>query len=96
MVNKAAKQVIAKDGETVVGYALVMLKSFADMIPVLKPLFDRLNSVRYGHGKITDYSFSFTRNKRSMRAHLRVGFITVNTFRDATDERNVLVCNLST
>jgi ribosomal protein S18 acetylase RimI-like enzyme len=133
-MNEAAGQVIAKDGETVVGYALVMLKSFAGMIPVLTPLFDRLKSIRYGDGNITDHSFYVmgqicvaeqfrgkgvfdslyrkhkerygqqyklcvtsvsTRNKRSMRAHERVGFVTVNTFRDNTDEWNVLVWNLS-
>jgi len=133
-MNKAAPQVIAKDGDTVVGYALVMLKSFANMIPVLKPMFERLKSIPYGHGKITDHSFYVmgqicvaeqfrgkgvfdslyrkhkelhhqqyelcvtsvsTRNKRSMRAHERVGFITVNTFRDATDEWNILVLNLA-
>ena len=35
-----------------------------------------------------------TRNKRSMRAHERVGFEIVHTFRDQTDEWNILVWNL--
>ncbi|MEQ8811624.1 MAG: GNAT family N-acetyltransferase, partial [Imperialibacter sp.] len=36
-MNESAPQVIAKDGGKVVGYALVMLQSFQDLIPVLKP-----------------------------------------------------------
>jgi L-amino acid N-acyltransferase YncA len=35
-----------------------------------------------------------TRNTRSMSAHERVGFETVLTFRDQTDEWNILVWNL--
>ncbi len=41
-MNQAAPQIIAKDREVVVGYALVMLPSFQDMIPVLKPMFEML------------------------------------------------------
>jgi ribosomal protein S18 acetylase RimI-like enzyme len=132
-MNLAAAQVIAKDGEKVIGYALVMLKSFSDMIPVLQPMFNRLSTVNYGGKKVTDYSFYImgqicvaenyrgkgvfdslyqkhkelysssydlcvtsvsTRNKRSMSAHERVGFETVLTFRDETDEWNILVWNL--
>ena len=32
-----------------------------------------------------------TRNHRSINAHNRVGFVTINTFRDETDEWNVVV-----
>ena len=35
-----------------------------------------------------------TRNNRSMRAHERIGFEIVHTFRDQTDEWNILVWNL--
>lgn len=129
-MNNAAPQVIARDGNKVIGYALVMLKSFASMIPILQPMFDRLGTIDYGERKITDYRFYVmgqicvdeqyrgigvfdslynthkdllqsdyelcvtsvsTRNRRSMRAHERVGFETVNTFTDATDEWNILV-----
>ena len=132
-MNHAAPQMIAKDGDTVIGYALVMLKSFSDMIPVLQPMFNRLATIHYGGKKVTEYSFYVmgqicvaenyrgkgvfdslyqkhkelnassydlcvtsvsTRNKRSMRAHERVGFETVHTFRDQTDEWNILVWNL--
>ena len=133
-MNQAAPQIIAKDGEAVVGYALVMLRSFSDMIPVLQPMFDRLSTIALHNKKITDHSFYVmgqicvdenyrgkgvfdslyakhkalneskydlcvtsvsTRNKRSMRAHERVGFETVLTFRDQTDEWNILVWKLN-
>jgi hypothetical protein len=132
-MNLAASQVIAKDGAKVIGYALVMLKSFSDMIPVLQPMVNRLSTVTYRGKTVTDYSFYImgqicvaenyrgkgvfdslyekhkelygssydlcvtsvsTRNKRSMSAHERVGFETVLTFRDQTDEWNILVWNL--
>ncbi len=131
-MNDAAPQIIAKDGDQVVGYALVMLKSFEDMIPVLKPLFQMLSTIEYHKRKITAHTFYVmgqiciaenyrgqgifeelyrkhkelhqanydlcvtsvsTRNTRSMRAHERVGFEIVNTFRDATDEWNILILN---
>jgi len=118
----------------VVGYALVMLRSFADMIPLLQPMFDRLDTSNYGKRCITDHSFYVmgqicieksyrgsgvfdalyqkhheihrnafelcvtsvsTSNRRSMRAHERVGFRAVNTFRDATDEWCILVWKLN-
>ena len=132
-MNGAAPQIIAKDGESVIGYALVMLKSFSDMIPVLQPMFDRLSTINFGGKKITDHSFYVmgqicvaenyrgkgvfdslyqkhkelngsrydlcvtsvsTRNNRSMRAHERIGFEIVHTFRDQTDGWNILVWNL--
>lgn len=132
-MNEAAPQIIAKDGQKVIGYALVMLRSFVDMIPVLQPMFDRLATIKYGECSITDHSFYImgqicidklyrgtgvfnalyekhrkihsdafelcvtsvsTRNHRSMRAHERVGFQVVDTFRDATDEWSILVCQL--
>jgi ribosomal protein S18 acetylase RimI-like enzyme len=132
-MNQAAPQIIAKDGDSVVGYALVMLRSFNDMIPVLQPMFNRLSTIKFGDKKVTDHSFYVmgqicvaenyrgkgvfdslyqkhkelnglsydlcvtsvsTRNKRSMRAHERVGFEIVHTFRDQTDEWNILVWNL--
>jgi len=132
-MNQAAPQIIAKDDAAVIGYALVMLRSFSDMIPVLQPMFDRLSNIAFDDKKITDHLFYVmgqicvaedyrgkgvfdslykkhkelngpkydlcvtsvsTRNKRSMRAHERVGFETVHTFRDQTDEWNILVWRL--
>ena len=133
-MNKAAPQIIAKDAERVVGYALVMLKSFAKMIPMLQPMFDKLAGIDFDKRYITDHSYyvmgqicvekSFrgkgvfdalylkheeiygrrfelcvtsvsTSNVRSMRAHERVGFRIVHTFRDAMDEWNILVLRFS-
>lgn len=129
-MNAAAPQVIAKDKDAVVGYALVMLSSFESLIPVLQPMFERLSKIQHRGKMVTAYPFYVmgqicvdasyrgqgvfdgmyrkhrelysksyelcvtsvaTRNHRSMRAHERVGFITVQTFRDATDEWNILV-----
>ena len=56
-MNMAAPQIIAKDGQIVIGYALIMLRSFADMIPVLQPMFDKLASIRYGKRFIIDHKF---------------------------------------
>jgi hypothetical protein len=41
-MNNAVGQIIAKDGDTVVGYALVMPEEFKTMIPVLTPMFEML------------------------------------------------------
>src|SRR5687768_835773 len=56
-MNQAAPQIIAKDGDSVIGYALVMLRSFSDMIPVLQPMFNRLSTINFGDKKVTDHSF---------------------------------------
>ena len=132
-MNQAAPQIIAKDNNIIVGYALVMLRSFESMIPVLIPMFNRLATVEYAGKKLTDHTFYVmgqicvaekyrgqgvfdslyqthrekhqhaydlcvtsvsTRNGRSMRAHERVGFEVVHTFRDLTDEWNILAWKL--
>jgi ribosomal protein S18 acetylase RimI-like enzyme len=129
-MNGAAGQVIAKHGNKVVGYALVMLKEFREMIPVLMPMFDMIGSLSlegkplseeryYVMGQIcvhqdyrgqgvfdgmyakhrAAYSSMFdilitevsSRNTRSMRAHERVGFKTIHTFQDDTDEWNIVL-----
>lgn len=134
-MNNAAPQIIAKDADKVVGYALVMLKSFAKMIPMLQPMFDKLAEIDYDEREISNYSFYVmgqiciekpyrgkgvfdalyqkheeiygrlfdlcvtsvsTSNMRSMRAHERVGFRIVHTFRDATNQWNILVRRFST
>lgn len=46
-MNAAEPQVIAKDADRVVGYALVMLRSFAQRVPVLIPMFELLNTLSY-------------------------------------------------
>lgn len=56
-MNKAIPQVIAKDGNKVVGYALVMLPSFQDLIPVLKPMFLLFNGLDFMDKKISEYTY---------------------------------------
>lgn len=129
-MNEAVPQVIAKAGDQVVGYALVMLPSFRDLVPVLKPMFKVFDGLDYDGKKVSDYryyvmgqicvadgwrgmgivdglylkhrelfsgSFDFciteiaARNTRSLRAHQRVGFETIHTFRDETDLWEIVV-----
>ena len=56
-MNEAAPQIIAKDGEKVAGYALVMPASFKKMIPVLEPMFDKLEKLDYENKKISEYRY---------------------------------------
>jgi hypothetical protein len=56
-MNAAAKQIIAKDGDEVVGYALVMLKSFSGMISVLQPMFDMFGKLSYQQKSLDAYSY---------------------------------------
>lgn len=46
-MNEAAPSIIAKDGTRVVGYALVMPRSFAPDIPILQPMFDLLDTLSW-------------------------------------------------
>jgi hypothetical protein len=56
-MNASAKQVIAKDGDDVVGYALVMPKSFSSMIPVLQPMFEMFGKLSYKQKSLEAYSY---------------------------------------
>jgi len=55
-MNEAAPSIIAKDGERVVGYALVMPRSFAVDIPILQPMFDLLDTLSWGGYPLRDNS----------------------------------------
>ena len=48
-MNSFAKQVIAVVDEKVVGYALVMLKELKNLIPVLIPMFDSFERIKYNN-----------------------------------------------
>jgi len=48
-MNEVSPSIIAKDGGRVVGYALVMPRSFAVDIPILQPMFDLLDTLSW-HG----------------------------------------------
>ncbi len=56
-MNQAAPSVIAKDGDTVVGYCLTMLPSFATDVPELKPLFDSIGELTYRGQPVHHYPY---------------------------------------
>ncbi len=134
-MNKNARQIIAIDNDVLVGYALVMLKEFKEMIPVLIPMFKMLENLCYNSKKISDYNYYVmgqicvkdthrglgifeklymkhkeiysnqfdicltevsTSNKRSMKAHEKVGFKTIHCFEDKTDTWNILLWDWNT
>lgn len=129
-MNASAQQIIAKDGNNVIGYALVMRPELRSAVPVLVPMFNMFSKIDYlgkplvsyryyvmgqicvgegyrGRGVFDglyekhrqvysqEYDLCITEisrnNERSMRAHLRVGFNILYSFRDATDEWDIVV-----
>jgi len=46
-MNRPHPHIIAKEANHVIGYALVMLQKFKDTIPVLKPMFHKINSLSF-------------------------------------------------
>jgi len=56
-MNAAAQQIIAKDGDQVVGYALVMPKEFSAFVPVLIPMFELFGKLSYNGKMLSDYSY---------------------------------------
>lgn len=120
-MHALAPSVIGRDSSgAVIAYAITMPRETRALIPILEPMFQRLEQLLppstpfYVMGQIavapshrgsgvfdalyaehrTQYRDRFallitevaTRNTRSMRAHERVGFRTLETYRDATDE----------
>ncbi|WP_394748378.1 GNAT family N-acetyltransferase [Spongiimicrobium salis] len=47
-MNDACPHILAKDGDTVAGYALVMLQSFRNEMPVLAPMFETADKLLKG------------------------------------------------
>lgn len=56
-MNNALPQVIAKDGDSVVGYALVMPRSFGALVPELAPMFNIVAALDWKGKSIGDYRF---------------------------------------
>lgn len=56
-MNEAAPQIIAKDADKVIGYALVMPPSFADLIPELIPMFEVAKQLKWKEKFINQYRF---------------------------------------
>ncbi len=53
----AAPQIVAKDGDKVVGYALTTLPSLGEAIPMFAPMFEMLKKLKLNHKPIYDYRF---------------------------------------
>ena len=56
-MNADYPHIIAKSGEQVVGYALVMLRKFGDKVDVLLPMFERINVLDWKGKSMTDSSY---------------------------------------
>lgn len=56
-MNDTVGQIIAKDTDIVVGYALVMPTSFRDLIPVLQPMFVMLEGLSFQGKPIGEHTF---------------------------------------
>lgn len=132
-MHALAPSVIAKDGETLAGYALVMPVEARPFVPLLEPMFQLLETLSWRGRPLREYHYYVmgqvcvaeayrgqgvfdalyrehrasygarfdctvtevaTRNTRSMRAHARAGFETIETHRDAMDEWAVVVLGL--
>ncbi|MBU8898691.1 GNAT family N-acetyltransferase [Corallococcus sp. H22C18031201] len=124
-MHAVAPSIIARDGERLAGYALVMPVETRAFIPILEPMFQLFDTLSWKGKPLGDYRYYVmgqvcvardyrgqgifdalyrehrasyadryelclteiaSRNTRSMRAHARVGFQPVTTYRDDTDE----------
>ena len=125
-LNEPNPHIIAKLGEEVIGYALVMSAEKADTVPVLIPMFEQIEKLtfegqRLGAGRYVvmgqiciakayrgqglfkalylhmqaclqaQFPYVITevsdRNKRSLRAHQKVGFHPLEIYNDPSGER---------
>ena len=132
-MHALAPSIIAKEGERLAGYALVMPVETRAFVPVLEPMFQLLQTLSWRGRPLREWGYYImgqvcvaeafrgqgvfdalyrehraryaerfactvtevsTRNTRSLRAHARVGFEVLETYRDATDEWAVMVWSL--
>ncbi len=56
-MNDKFPHVIAKDNNKIIGYTLVMLPEFGNKIPVLVPLFDKINQLSYNGDELNKTSY---------------------------------------
>ena len=56
-LNVIEKHTVAKDGKTVVGYALAMTEKSRNDIAVLAPMFDLFDSLVYKHKLVSQYNY---------------------------------------
>ena len=130
-MNNTEASIIAKDGESVIGYLLAMTNESRNEFPVLIPMFNAFDEVVYynkrisayhylvvgqvciaygyrGMGILDDcyaayknhfinkYDFAITEihknNNRSIKAHLRIGFELVHSYKDTNgDEWDIVI-----
>ena len=133
-MNKPHPHIIAKAGEEVVAYALVMLRKFSAQIPVLTPMFERIENIQFNGQYITaeqyfimgqvcvakpfrsqgvfaalyekmqqqmhpHFNYIITEiadtNARSIRAHEKVGFTTIETYTSEGTVWHIVLLELS-
>jgi len=56
-MHDLAPSIIIKEGDHVVAYALVMLKSYRHLVPVLQPMFAVLDSLEWKGRPLNDYEY---------------------------------------
>ena len=56
-MNRPYPHIIAKDGDQVVGYTLVMLQSFKAVIPVLVSMFEQIDTINYEGEQLGDVDY---------------------------------------
>ena len=133
-MNQDHPHIIAKDQDQVVAYALVMLRKFSSRIPVLVPMFNRIEKLQYRGQMISPeqyfimgqvcvdkpyrslgvfaalythmreqmkahFKYIITEiadtNKRSLRAHEKVGFTTIETYTSDGTVWHIVLLELS-
>ena len=57
LMNSYEKQIIAVNEGKVIGYALIMVQELRDKIPVLVPMFKKLDAMSYKSQRISDASY---------------------------------------
>ena len=131
-MNAQHPHVIVKNGDTVIGYALVALKEADQFHYDLKEMILHLDEVIYNNKKLSEYKYYVmgqiciddayrgkgvfemlyhqhkklfqneydfivteisTKNKRSLRAHEKLGFKTIYTYKNTLDEWSVVLWN---
>jgi ribosomal protein S18 acetylase RimI-like enzyme len=64
-----------RGGEEIVAYALVMLQKFRGRLPILDPMFDRLEQLKYRGRPLTSYRYYIMGQICIAKAHRGVGLV---------------------
>jgi|AntRauMFilla1563_2_1112583.scaffolds.fasta_scaffold01412_3 hypothetical protein len=57
LFSKHAPQLILKKDEKVIGYLLAMSKTLRETVPMLKPMFEQIDQIRYQGKSLNDSSY---------------------------------------